>query len=245
MDRGLLQTTTLNSINGGSWLAIGLILGFLGGVLVGFIVTTVKKRCAWRSRAYRADNNLPTTQTTGCPTGTGVQSVREIPGNASAWKTMTETEGIKVTDLSQQARNTVVINVETDGSQVPKHNVSAPAQRQVTAPMPSSHTAPSSQSMNPAGAPRNRGHSHNRTASGLELKESYLDDDLDDDWQALLGELDELFVKQGAETMTPQERSVAVKKLIECTGTRGATFALVAARDAVLMTRRRLQANRS
>jgi hypothetical protein len=63
--------------------------------------------------------------------------------------------------------------------------------------------------------------------------------------QALLGELDELFIKQGSEHMSPQERSIAVKKLIECTGTRGATFALVAARDAVLMARRRHQVKRA
>jgi hypothetical protein len=96
---------------------------------------------------------------------------------------MTETEGIKKTDQTQQARNTVVINVETEGPQLPKHSAPVHAPNQVAVPAASSQTMPSSQSINPAGA---RGHSHKRTASGLELKESYQDDELDDDWYAIV-----------------------------------------------------------
>ena len=55
----------------------------------------------------------------------------------------------------------------------------------------------------------------------------------------MLAELDGMLAKAGHAPMTEPERSVAVRKLIEATGTRGATFALSAARDAVLNRRRR------
>ena len=56
---------------------------------------------------------------------------------------------------------------------------------------------------------------------------------------ALLSELDELLEKSGNARMSAQERSVAGRKLVESTGTRGATFALATARDSVLLARRR------
>ncbi len=59
--------------------------------------------------------------------------------------------------------------------------------------------------------------------------------------QALLGEVDEMLVAQGSPEMTALERSIAVRKLMECTGTRGATFALGAARDLLLARRRVMQ----
>ncbi len=61
--------------------------------------------------------------------------------------------------------------------------------------------------------------------------------------QALLGEVDEMLVKEGSSVLSERERSVAIKRLVECTGSKGATFALRAARDTV-MARRRMQLGR-
>jgi hypothetical protein len=82
--------------------------------------------------------------------------------------------------------------------------------------------------------------SHTRKDSGVPFKDAYRVEDLDDEWAAILSELDDMLVAQGAHCMTEVERSTAVRKLIECTATKGPAAALSAARDAVLRARPRM-----
>lgn len=67
---------------------------------------------------------------------------------------------------------------------------------------------------------------HQRNASNTS---TYDVDDLDSDWQNLLDNVDALLVRDGRPAMLPQERPVAVRKLVAATGTRGVEYALGAA----------------
>lgn len=75
-------------------------------------------------------------------------------------------------------------------------------------------------------------------SSALEVDEAYEDHELDDDWRRLLGDVDNRLVAQEKRAMDARERSVAIKKLLVATGTRGVDFAMEAALQAVLEFRR-------
>eukprot|EP00798_Chlamydomonas_sp_ICE-L_P000226 gene226-3994_t len=71
---------------------------------------------------------------------------------------------------------------------------------------------------------------------------SYSEAELDDDWKMLLEEVDELLLAAGHGAMSSHERTLAVRKLIVATGSRGeaaAQFALNKARDEVIWVRSR------
>eukprot|EP00775_Hariotina_reticulata_P009793 gene9793-9951_t len=68
--------------------------------------------------------------------------------------------------------------------------------------------------------------SANSSTTVQELDDEYELDDLDSDWRQLLGDVDARLLAQGARTMSARERSVAIKKLLTATGTKGVDFAL-------------------
>ncbi len=63
-------------------------------------------------------------------------------------------------------------------------------------------------------------------------------EDLDADWKSLLSDVDARLLAQGARVMDSRERSVAIKKLLVATGTRGVDFAMNATIDEVMHFRR-------
>jgi hypothetical protein len=78
----------------------------------------------------------------------------------------------------------------------------------------------------PVSARLRRESSANSIKTVQELEDEYELDDLDSDWRQLLGDVDVRLLAQGARKMSARERSVAIKKLLNATGTRGVDFAL-------------------
>lgn len=78
-----------------------------------------------------------------------------------------------------------------------------------------------------------------RAASGaVEVDDAYEEHELDDDWKKLLGDVDIRLLAQNHRAMNARERSVAIKKLLIATGTRGVDFAMNAALHEVLHFRK-------
>ncbi|KAF6263484.1 hypothetical protein COO60DRAFT_1489895 [Scenedesmus sp. NREL 46B-D3] len=76
------------------------------------------------------------------------------------------------------------------------------------------------------------------SAAESEIADEYEEADLDDDWKALLNDVDARLVAQGARAMDAPERAVAIKKMLVATGTRGVDFAMHATVQEVLGFRR-------
>jgi hypothetical protein len=76
------------------------------------------------------------------------------------------------------------------------------------------------------------------SAAESEIADEYEEADLDDDWKALLNDVDARLTAQGARTMDARERAVAIKKMLVATGTRGVDFAMHATVQEVLSFRR-------
>lgn len=71
-----------------------------------------------------------------------------------------------------------------------------------------------------------------------EVDDAYEEEELDDDWKRLLGDVDDRLLAQNQRVMNARERSVAIKKLLVATGTRGVDFAMNAALEEVLQFRK-------
>lgn len=78
---------------------------------------------------------------------------------------------------------------------------------------------------------------HNSPAV-TEIDSEYDLEDLDDDWKALLGDLDSRLRTRGNPTLTPPERAVAIKTLLVATGSRGVEHAMKTALEEVLRFRK-------
>uniref|UniRef100_A0A383VDS1 Uncharacterized protein n=1 Tax=Tetradesmus obliquus TaxID=3088 RepID=A0A383VDS1_TETOB len=76
------------------------------------------------------------------------------------------------------------------------------------------------------------------SAAESEIADEYEEADLDDDWRALLNDVDARLLAQGARAMDARERAVAIKKMLVATGTRGVDFAMHATVQEVLSFRR-------
>jgi hypothetical protein len=76
------------------------------------------------------------------------------------------------------------------------------------------------------------------SAAESEIADEYEEADLDDDWKALLNDVDARLTAQGARAMDARERAVAIKKMLVATGTRGVDFAMHATVQEVLSFRR-------
>lgn len=75
------------------------------------------------------------------------------------------------------------------------------------------------------------------SATESEIADSYELDELDEDWARLLLDVDARLIAQGARVMNARERSVAIKKMLVATGTRGVDFAMHATLREVLAFR--------
>ncbi|KAG2494550.1 hypothetical protein HYH03_007317 [Edaphochlamys debaryana] len=78
-------------------------------------------------------------------------------------------------------------------------------------------------------------HNHARMHS---VAEAYVEEDLDPEWMVVLGDLEGVLAKKGHAGLNPPERAVAVRKLVQLTGSRGLKYALEAAAQDVLQFRR-------
>eukprot|EP00882_Tetradesmus_deserticola_P025571 GHRQ01028099.1.p2 GENE.GHRQ01028099.1~~GHRQ01028099.1.p2 ORF type:complete len:137 (+),score=39.47 GHRQ01028099.1:1460-1870(+) len=76
------------------------------------------------------------------------------------------------------------------------------------------------------------------SAAESEIADEYEEADLDDDWRALLNDVDARLLAQGARAMDAPERAVAIKKMLVATGTRGVDFAMHGTVQEVLSYRR-------
>jgi hypothetical protein len=76
------------------------------------------------------------------------------------------------------------------------------------------------------------------SAAESEIADEYEEADLDDDWRALLNDVDARLLAQGARAMDARERAVAIRKMLVATGTRGVDFAMHATVQEVLSFRR-------
>lgn len=75
-------------------------------------------------------------------------------------------------------------------------------------------------------------------SSTVDVDDAYEEHELDDDWKKLLGDVDGRLLAQNQPAMDARERSVAIKKLLIATGTRGVDFAMNAALQEVMQFRR-------
>lgn len=75
-------------------------------------------------------------------------------------------------------------------------------------------------------------------SSTTDVDDAYEEHELDDDWKKLLGDVDSRLLAQNQHAMDARERSVAIKKLLVATGTRGVEFAMNAALQEVLHFRK-------
>jgi hypothetical protein len=69
-------------------------------------------------------------------------------------------------------------------------------------------------------------HAPSPAGTVVEIEEEYEQEDLDEDWRALLGGVDARLKLQGAGPLNARERAIAIKTLLVATGTRGVEFAL-------------------
>ncbi|WIA16607.1 hypothetical protein OEZ85_013274 [Tetradesmus obliquus] len=104
---------------------------------------------------------------------------------------------------------------------------------------PTSSAEPAAEYQLPAsGAPAAAGLQAEPSAAESEIADEYEEADLDDDWRALLNDVDARLLAQGARAMDARERAVAIKKMLVATGTRGVDFAMHATVQEVLSFRR-------
>eukprot|EP00198_Chlamydomonas_reinhardtii_P001752 XP_001691088.1 predicted protein [Chlamydomonas reinhardtii] len=75
---------------------------------------------------------------------------------------------------------------------------------------------------------------HGRQAS---VAEAYASEDLDEAWLVVLGDLEQMLAQRGQPALGAPERAVAIRRLIELTGSRGLQFALETALKEVLRHR--------
>lgn len=99
-------------------------------------------------------------------------------------------------------------------------------------------TAVSAQSSPPTGPTSPAATSGLADTHNTELESEYEMEDLDDDWKALLNELDTRLTVRRAPAMSARERAIAIKKLLVATGTRGVDFAMNATLEEVLRFRK-------
>ncbi|KAG2446026.1 hypothetical protein HXX76_000628 [Chlamydomonas incerta] len=123
----------------------------------------------------------------------------------------------------QQAAPVALTNAARDG------NASSQAQLRHEQPAP----AP------PQQQPQQQQQRHGRQAS---VAEAYAAEDLDDAWLVVLGDLETMLAQREQPALGAQERAVAIRRLIELTGSRGLQVALETALKEVL--RHRAAANR-
>mmetsp|Transcript_6349 Transcript_6349/g.14059 ORF Transcript_6349/g.14059 Transcript_6349/m.14059 type:complete len:232 (+) Transcript_6349:96-791(+) len=220
--RALLQTETLDSLDGGSWLAIGLVLGFVGGALI----TSLSCWFVNKRKTFSSDFSEVHHPTSQVPVYAPLQHKQDAVNALNTTKPASEVVAPQNgSSLVQQRNGQVVINVlaheETLGA-VAENPFLTPSTSIPTTHRPPVHHAPR----------------HSRVASGLSIKEEYGEEDLDDDWRALLQDVDNMLVAGGASPMTAQERGIAIRRLTVSTGTRGPEFAIGAAREDVLKYRK-------
>ncbi|KAG2452586.1 hypothetical protein HYH02_002823 [Chlamydomonas schloesseri] len=96
--------------------------------------------------------------------------------------------------------------------------------------------APVPAQLQPQTQPQQQQQRHGRNVS---VAEAYAAEDLDDAWLVVLGDLEQMLAARGQPALGAQERAVAIRRLIELTGSRGLQFALETALKDVLRHRNR------
>lgn len=279
--RFLLQNEALDNLSHAAWLAIGLVVGFCGGIFSTILVSWSVAGCNRRRKHNNPDLAEPhqgnmmhtaassrqqtTAQSNGThffsPLSTATATSTILPSmlltaRKEPSKMASSLGSIRLgTDVPHSAvildSGAIHINVLAEGEILPLPAVIASAEPPQAAGvadnMLAAAIAPTSQPptelrASSTNAPTTPHAAEQQHPSGTV---SYQEDDLDDDWKVLLGELDDLLQAVGQPCMGATERGVAVRKLIAATGSRGdsaASFALKVARDEVIKFRARAAA---